>query len=136
MKQSFEIWNEILERVTATGEESLKPAELIIYRVNRLLCDMEMGGFLYNISPNEGPWTELRATADAVQEIGVLSAATTLRQLAVLLEEVGSESSKTWGEYLAHVGQEQVETLEANLSRDAGELWDRLEAFTVSHCTN
>lgn len=42
--ESYELWNELLERSSAAGFESLTPVERTIARVNVFLCDFDNGG--------------------------------------------------------------------------------------------
>ena len=101
-KEPWEIWNEVLVRVSESGLDGVDDRERIIFLVNRLLCDFENGGysgFLYNICPpDSSAWTDLRATADAVSELGDDVTAELLRETASVLEATDGGAHSTWGQ--------------------------------------
>ena len=69
MNKTWEVWNEIIERLPA----GLTPTEQVVNRVNYFLFNFESGGWLYNLSPAAGTGErsiELRDTAECVATVG------------------------------------------------------------------
>ena len=92
MKTTTEVWNEIIERLP-TG---LTPTEQVVNRVNYFLFNFECGGWLYNLSPADGTgpqWSELRKTADSVDEVGSPVVARALRKVVEIAERANLQIS-------------------------------------------
>jgi hypothetical protein len=133
--EPYEVWNNVLERA-GNSIARLAPNERIIYRVNVFLCDLEMGGlsgFLYNISPTDGGnWSALRETAEAIETVGHLGCAATLRDLAERLERLPSFST-TWGAFLAPLAEHLKSDVGPVVKGYIEDLYADLETFTIRH---
>jgi hypothetical protein len=138
-RKPWEIWNEILTKITTSGAESFTENERIVYLVNKFCCDFEnsgYSGFLYNISPadDKRKWVELHATADALEIVGGLPAAQVLRETATLVESGTIKSASTWEDYLRIVDPEgKIGYFNIKLKKQVPELWQYLEDFTIAH---
>ncbi|MCZ7686504.1 MAG: hypothetical protein M5U28_50240 [Sandaracinaceae bacterium] len=135
--ESYEIWNALLERTTAAGLESLTPVERAVVRVNCFVYAVDNGGlsgFLYNIEGggSEPTWSELRAVAEAVRQVGALECAGALVDLAVLVEGSAARAPPTWEALLESLGT-AFERLEQRIEAYVPQLWDQLEAYTQQH---
>jgi hypothetical protein len=130
-----EVWSRILTRARDSFS-GFEPHERIIFRVFIFLTDLEMGdltGFMYNISPSDGPrWSELRETADAVETIGHVACAATLRDLAERLEALPPFST-TWGEFLDPVREHVEGNVKPLIESYAGDVSDQLATYTIQH---
>lgn len=133
MATPWEIWGELIRRSAA----ELSPAERVVARVHRLVTDVEMGGWLYNISPGEGEgggWEELRRTAEAVAIIGAPDVASILVKIADIIEAGDVLGPATWGECVASVDPDgRLEALEESLAASADTVRTKLEEFTLGH---
>jgi hypothetical protein len=133
--EPYEVWNSVLERA-GNSLARLAPNERIIYRVNVFLCDLEMGGlsgFLYNVSPTDGgSWSDLRETAEAIETVGHLGCAATLRDLAERLERLPSFST-TWDAFLAPLREHLESNVGPVVNGYIGDLYADLETFTIRH---
>jgi hypothetical protein len=129
MKKTWEVWNEIIERIP-TG---LTATEQVVNRVNYFLFNFESGDWLYNLSPSAGSgerWTELRSTAECVGAVGAIEVAQILKEVASRAESVNVQEPGTWSEYLAKAGIDQLEGL---ISKNIPGLWDKLAEYTLAH---
>lgn len=134
MKKTWEVWNEIIERLPA----ELTPVEHVVNRVNQFLFNFESGGWLYNLSPSAGAgarWSELRDTAECVAAVGAPEVAQALRDVADITESINvQESRTTWSEYLAKADPSQkIPPLEQMISNEIPRLWDKLAEYTQAH---
>jgi hypothetical protein len=126
----------LCEKVVQSGVDSLSVAERRVWRVNCFLCDLETGGlsgFLYNVSPAAGEpprWTELRAVAAAVAELGGGQLASTLEAAADMLESRLSDKATTWSDAIAPL-QVELESLEVALNEASGPLWEAAETAAL-----
>lgn len=132
MKKTWEIWNEIIERLPA----GLTPTEQVVNRVNSFLFNFETGGWLYNLSPSAGAgerWSELRNTAECVAVIGVADVAEALKELASIVETANVQEPGTWSEYLAKADPSQkIPQIEQMISNAIPKLWDKLTEYTLA----
>ena len=133
-KESWEIWNELLTR---SESSELTAEESIVKRVNVFLFDFEMGGWLYNQSPEgseENDWHDLRATADAVEAVGVPSVGEILRRIATIVESSAFTEPMAWGEFLDQVDPDDtIGKLNQQISNEIKTLYTALDQFTVKH---
>ena len=134
MKESWEVWNDILTRSESC---ELTAEEVIINQVNVFLVDFEMGGWLYNRSPEvgrENDWSDLRATADAVEAVGVPLIAEVLRRITAIVESSDAPGATTWGEFLDRVDPDNaIGKLEQQIRSEFKTLYAVLDEFTVKH---
>jgi hypothetical protein len=133
MRKTWEVWNEIIERLPV----GLAETEQVVNRVNAFLFNFESGGWLYNLSPPAGSgqrWSELRDTADFVAAVGSPEVAEALRQVVKIVESANVQEPGKWCEYLAEADPPQkVNELETAISREIPGLWEKLEEYTLAH---
>jgi len=136
MQEDWEIWNEVLDRATASGVHSLNEKEQAVYLVNGFLTDFENGGLsglLYNLAPAKGrrpnDWSELRTTVAALRTVGAVGAADEFLNLTKALESIES-SGTNWGDFLSQVSPGLLSSVEAALSSTAPEIWELLSSYT------
>jgi hypothetical protein len=119
-------------------QPELTSAEATVRQVNVLLIDMEMGGWLYNLSPEAGAsqdnWFELRETAEAVDAVGAASEAKVLLEIADIVERAPQSSSSTWEDFMAAADPtSRVAVLEKIMLKEIPTLYKKLEANTIRH---
>jgi hypothetical protein len=133
MKKTWEVWNEIIERLPA----GLTPTEQVVNRVNYFLFNFESGDWLYNLSPSAGTderWSELRDTAECVAVVGAPEVAQQLREVASIVESAKVQEPGTWSEFLAKADPTQkIGQLEQTISKEIPGLWDKLAEYTLAH---
>jgi hypothetical protein len=140
MPEPWEIWNAILDKA-ACGVSALTDVEKTIYWVNCYLCNLDMGSVtsaLYNLSPagtsEPVPWSNLRATAAAIQEVGDLESARILTEFAVRFECAPYGEALTWEDFLgASCPSELACEATQILEQHGPNLWELLEKFTANY---
>ncbi len=135
--ESYELWNDLLERSSAAGLASLTPVERTITCVNVFLCDFDNGGlsgFLYNVHPrgSDTAWSELRAIAEAIRQVGAPDCADALLEIAAAVEGSAAHAAPSWGALLEKVLSRR-ELLEPRIEDHIPQLWDRLDRYTQDH---
>ena len=133
MKKTWEVWNEIIERLPL----GLIPTEQVVNRVNYFLFNFESGNWLYNLSPSAGTdeqWSELRDTAECVAAVGAPEVAQQLRVVASIVESAYVQEPGTWREFLAKADPTQkIGQLEKTIDKEIPGLWDKLTDYTLAH---
>jgi hypothetical protein len=136
MNDPADVWDAVVAKLARSGRESLSRSERTFYLINRLVVDFDVGGlsgFLYNTSPSSQSaraWTELRATAEAVESVGSPEIGSALRQAADLLEALPVSGRGTWDTFLRPI-ESQLQALESTLCVPMEALWDRLDELAA-----
>ena len=137
MKEDWEIWNNIIDRLVDQGIENLGEDDQLIWRVNQFLFEIESGGlsgFLYNVSPADGEvyeWTALRQTVNAINRLGQNDVSQVLRDILSRVE-IPDRATSTWEEFLEHADPEgSFEKVEEMVKQAIGPLYKKLSSFTA-----
>ena len=143
MNEVVETWNTIIGKYREAKNGTLKPEELIIFRVFSFLISIEMNsvsGALYNLGPKmestQHQWNDLHATADAVRAIGDQESAQLLLKAADVFENLPAPFPSTWEELMNSASSQLSEDFWETIESRIPNIYDALEAYTATYLSS